>query len=123
MKRVLVLDDEPDIVAVIMLILTDAGYNAEGIGTGAELFNKVERFKPDLIILDVMLGEYDGRKLCVALKSASHTKHIPILMISASHDLLSMKENYCMPDAFLDKPFDIYELAAKVKNLLDINDG
>lgn len=122
MKRVLVLDDEPDIVTIIIMILTDSGYDIEGIGTGAELFGKVARFKPDLIILDVMLGEYDGRKLCVELKSDSHTKHIPILMISASHDLLSMQEKYCMPDDFLDKPFDIYELAAKVKNLLDRNE-
>jgi len=122
MKRVLILDDEPDIVTIIILILTDAGYNTEGIGTGAELFTKVAQFKPDLIILDVMLGEYDGRKLCVELKSSLHTQHIPILMISASHNLLGMQEKYCVPDDFMDKPFDIYELAAKVKDLLDKND-
>jgi len=118
MKRVLILDDEPDIVNVITMILEDEGYHVNGIGTGADLFTKVDSFKPDLIILDVMLGLYDGRTLCIELKATDLTKHIPVLMISASHDLLSMGDTNFQPNDFLSKPFDIDELAFKVKTQL-----
>jgi DNA-binding response OmpR family regulator len=118
MKRILILDDNPDILDVITLILDTEGYNICGILNGEELMNIISSFNPDLIMLDVMLGNLDGRDLCHMLKENNLTKHIPILMISASHGTLSLSEKKCAPEDFIAKPFDIDDLIGKVNKLL-----
>lgn len=119
MKRILILDDEPDIVEIVILILTEEGYEMKGIGNGAQLFSTIDSFKPDLILLDIMLGEYDGRELCVELKTNQLTKHLPIIMLSASHDMRNLNKAQCKPNDFISKPFDIEVLANRVKSQLE----
>lgn len=119
MKKILILDDEPDIVDVISIVLSEAGYHTLGIGSGAQLFNTIESFKPDLIILDIMLGSYDGRILCSEIKSQAHIRHIPIIMVSASHDIFNVDQGHHQPNDFLPKPFDIDVLVQKVKEQLE----
>lgn len=114
MKRILVLDDDLEILKVIILILEMDGYEVKGIQTGYELSASVGTFHPDLILLDVMLGEHDGRELCHDLKSSPSTENIPVIMISASHDPMNMPEKLCRPDDFIAKPFDLYDLLEKV---------
>jgi DNA-binding response OmpR family regulator len=123
MKKILVLDDDLEILKVITLILEMEGYEVRGIRTGYDLLDSVNLFHPDLILLDVMLGEHDGRVLCHDLKSSPLTESIPVIMISASHDMMKMPERFCKPDDFIAKPFDIYDLLEKVsKNLIDDTD-
>lgn len=114
MKRILVLDDDLEILKIIMLILEMDGYEVKGIQTGYELSDSVNTFHPDLILLDVMLGEHDGRELCHGLKSSRSTENIPVIMISASHDPMNMPEKLFRPDDFIAKPFDLYDLLEKV---------
>lgn len=121
MKKILVLDDDLEILEVITMILEMEGYEVRGIRSGYELLASVNLFRPDLILLDVMLGEHDGRVLCHDLKSSPLTQSIPIIMISASHDMIRMPEKFCKPDDFIAKPFDIYDLIEKVSENL-IND-
>jgi DNA-binding response OmpR family regulator len=118
MKKVLILDDDIDIVEVIQIILDSAGYQVHGIYTGEGLMDVISEFGPDLIMLDVMLGPLDGRDLCNLLKNNVLTKHIPVLMISASHGIIQLSEKKCTPDEFIAKPFDIDHLLAKVNNLI-----
>lgn len=118
MKRILILDDEPDIVEVVILILTEEGYEMKGIGSGADLFSTIDSFKPDLILLDMMLGAYDGRTLCTEVKENELTKHLPIIMISASHDIRNLDKKHAKPNDFISKPFDIDVLAKSVKKQL-----
>jgi len=119
MKKILVLDDNEDILALILMILDLEGYETKGISTGAELMKSVDEFKPSLVLLDVLLGDSDGRILCNELKSNTSTADIPVIMISASHAAFSLPEDYYKPDDFISKPFDIDDLVARVKVVLN----
>ncbi|MHB1179415.1 MAG: response regulator [Daejeonella sp.] len=61
-----------------------------------------------------MLGDMDGREVCKTLKSDPQTSHIPVIMISASHNLFNAQEKKCLADDFIAKPFDIDHLATIV---------
>ncbi|RZK41143.1 MAG: response regulator [Pedobacter sp.] len=119
MKKILVLDDNEDILELILMILEMEGYQMKGIRAGAELAAAVAEFKPDLILLDVLLGDSDGRVLCNELKLAPSTASIPIVMISASHAAMSLPQDFQKPDDFISKPFDIQNLVARVQAVLD----
>ena len=119
MKKILILDDNEDILALILMILEMEGYQTKGISTGKELMKSVEEFKPALILLDVLLGDSDGRILCNDLKSNPSTAHIPVIMISASHAALSLSEDHHKPDDFISKPFDIDDLVNRIKGVMD----
>ncbi|PTS92379.1 response regulator [Pedobacter sp. HMWF019] len=115
MKKILVLDDNPDILEIITILLELEGYEIRTMENGHEIHYQIKNFQPDLLIIDVMLGDLDGRDLCNVLKQNFATSSMPIIMISASHDLnLKNKKRACKPDDFLAKPFDIQSLIDKV---------
>ncbi|MBB2144162.1 response regulator [Pedobacter sp. LMG 31464] len=114
MKKILIVDDSTDILEALALLLNLEGYNVKTVDNGYFLTNAVKLFKPDVILLDVMLGLLDGRKLCDELKHMSETAHIPIIMISATHDLSSLTTGSCGANDFLPKPFNIDQLLEKV---------
>lgn len=116
MQRILVVDDNEDILEVIKLILEDYDYDVVTLSDGSLLLDKITDSHPDLILLDVMLGRVDGRDLCKAIKTAPETKEIPVILISASHHVQERHTiNGIAPDDFLAKPFDISELLEKVQ--------
>ncbi len=114
MKKILVVDDNRDILEVIELILSTEGYEVNGLWDASMLNQRITDFNPDLILLDVMLGVLDGRDLCNLLKKNKLTDHIPVIMISASHSLGDMNNHICHPNDFIAKPFDINNLINKV---------
>lgn len=115
MKKILVVDDEKSILEAVGFILNDAGYEVDArLDIGIE---KVKKHLPDLILLDVRLCGKDGRDIARELKQNSDTKHIPVIMISASPiDAKSIKTYGA--DDFLQKPFDIDFLLKSVKRYL-----
>ncbi|PJJ84590.1 response regulator transcription factor [Mucilaginibacter auburnensis] len=115
MRRILVVDDDKDILEVIQYVLEDSGYTVETLTNGHTLFDKIRTYKPDLIILDIMLGNMDGRILCSQIKSNVETYTIPIIMISASHALADINSPKGRPDDFISKPFDIDSLVNSVE--------
>ncbi|HEX3383909.1 MAG TPA: response regulator [Mucilaginibacter sp.] len=116
MQRILVVDDNEDILEVIKLILEDYNYDVVTLSDGSLLLDKVTDSHPDLILLDVMLGKVDGRDLCKTIKSTPETKEIPVILISASHQVQERNTlNGVAPDDFLAKPFDIDDLLEKVQ--------
>lgn len=114
-RKILVVDDDPDILEIIGMILEEEGFEVELMKTGKDIFEHIYNFRPDLIILDVMLGNMDGREICNSIKSTSNTLHIPVIMISASHDISEFRKKNCRPDDFLEKPFDLFKLIHKVE--------
>ena len=114
MRRIIVVDDNEDILEIIKLILEGYDYEVVTLSDGGLLVDNIKDFRPDLILLDIMLGNMDGRELCKTIRSNDETKDIPIIMVSASHNLsdrfMSMGSNI----DFLAKPFDISELIDKV---------
>ena len=100
----LIVEDDPGILDALSLILEDAGYTILSLSDGNSVFNNIEHFKPDMILLDILLSGSDGRIICRDLKDNSNTKDIPIVMISAHPTArLSMKEYGA--NAFFSKAF------------------
>lgn len=113
-RRILAVDDDNDIVDIIKIILEDEGYEVTTLTNGREVLTAIAASRPDLILLDVMLGGIDGRDICRALKADKMFSDIPIVMISASHNLHNLLTEQGSPNDFLAKPFDIDHLIKKV---------
>jgi DNA-binding response OmpR family regulator len=114
-KKILVVDDDKDIREIIMYILESEGFNVSGLDNGSAVLHTVHELRPDMVLLDVQLGDMDGRDICRELKHQPTTQEIPIIMISASHGWDSLSEKECEPDDFLPKPFDVHQLLNHVK--------
>jgi len=119
LKKILVVDDDPDILDALQMTLEDAGYSVTTTEKGeyAENLRDTNGNLPHLIILDVLLSGRDGRTICQRLKRQENTKHIPIIMISA-HPNARQSVKDVGADDFLAKPFDIDELLAMVAQYL-----
>jgi len=118
-QRILVVDDEPDIVEVIKQRLQGAGFEiliAEDGYKGLELARKE---KPDLIILDLMLPKIEGYKVCRMLKFDKEFSYIPIIILTARSQPVEEEIGYSTgANLYLTKPFDGSLLVEKVKELL-----
>jgi len=115
-KKILVVDDEPDLVETVRYPLEMEGYQVLVAYNGEDGLNQARKDGPDLIILDLMLPKLDGYKVCRLLKFDERYKHIPILMLTAKtqeKDKLLGKETGA--DEYMTKPFDIDKLLEKVK--------
>ena len=114
-RKILIVDDDRDILEVIGIIMESEGYEVDLMSNGQQIFEHISAFHPDLIILDVMLGNMDGREICKKIKNTEDTLHIPVIMISASHNIADSVNNDCKPDDFVEKPFDIVNFINKVE--------
>jgi two-component system alkaline phosphatase synthesis response regulator PhoP len=118
-KKILVVDDEVDLVETVRFPLEVEGFNVLVSYNGEDALNKARKEKPDLIILDLMLPKLDGYKVCRLLKFDERYKHIPILMLTAKtqdKDKLLGKETGA--DEYITKPFEMDHLLEKVKAYL-----
>lgn len=111
-KKIIVADDDKDIVAVLTMMLEEAGYEVRSTANG-HTAQMVRDFLPDLLLLDIWMAGVDGRDVCKYLKSQKLTKHIPIIMISANQDIKKIARE-AKADDFIAKPFDMDKLLAKV---------
>ena len=119
-RRVLVVDDEPSIVKILRKQLEVAGFEVAVAVDGAEGLVKVREFRPELIVLDVMLPKLNGHQVCAMLKRDAELKTIPVLMLTAKAQRKDQDEGLQSgADAFLTKPFQLEELLGQVRRLLD----
>ena len=119
MKKILVVDDDDDVLETIQLILEIGGYEVEPLNDAEVVFERIDEFKPDLILLDVVLGKIDGRVICSQIKCHIDTKNIPILMMSGLYDLKEVQDMECAPDDFMSKPFKMDVLLEKIEKLVN----
>jgi len=112
-------DDNKDILAVLRYILEDSGYMVDTLSDGHFLFDKIKEHTPDLILLDIMLGDMDGRALCKDVKTTEATHLIPVILISASHSTADIFRQNGAPDDFVAKPFDMYVLLNSIERQLN----
>jgi CheY-like chemotaxis protein len=112
-KKILVADDDPAIVESTALILEEFGYDVITTVDGQTIY-KMEADYPDLLLLDIWMSGQDGREICKYLKQQNGTKHIPIIMISASRDI-KKSATESGADDFLAKPFAMNDLLQKVE--------
>jgi CheY-like chemotaxis protein len=125
-KRILVVDDDVDIVEALKTVLEASGYGVDTASSGTQALARVAASAPDLVILDVMMStDTEGFHVSYKLKSDPATKHIPILMLTAVGKKFGMKfepsedEDYLPVEAFLEKPVEPRALIKRVEELLE----
>jgi len=121
-KKILVVDDEVDLVETVRFPLEMEGFDVLVSYNGEDALSQARKEKPDLIILDLMLPKLDGYKVCRLLKFDEKYKHIPILMLTAKtqeKDKILGKETGA--DEYITKPFEMDVLMEKVKKYLKIS--
>jgi DNA-binding response OmpR family regulator len=118
-KRILVVDDEIQLVEMVKMRLEAAGYDIILAYDGQEGFEKAKKDKPDLIILDLMLPRMDGYKVCGLLKSDSRYSGIPIIMFTARAQEEDARLGKDLgAEEYLTKPFEPKILLEKIKALI-----
>ena len=120
--RVLVADDEPAITTLMADMLGYAGFSVLRAHGGAEALVLARAERPDLILLDVMMPDLDGRDACRALKMDHALQHIPVILFSSA-DERDVHWRGAGADAFLQKPFSIRGLPDFVRGLLRAPDA
>lgn len=118
-KKVLVIDDEENIVELLKMNLEGSGYEVITGSTGMEAITQTNNTLPDLILLDLMLPDIDGIQICSMLRLNEKTKDIPIIMITArSEETDKVHGLESGADDYITKPFGIRELDARIKTVL-----
>jgi DNA-binding response OmpR family regulator len=124
LNRVLVVDDEPHIAQIMKLTLESGGYEVEVAVDGAEGLKRAKEWGPDLILLDLMLPNIDGYKVCRFLKFDQKYSHIPIILISAMGETEDKELGKQVgADLYMSKPFQPDELLARVSELIEQRSG
>ncbi len=119
-ERILIVDDDEDVLLIVQTILDNAGYSAVLARNGREGVEKAIEGKPDLILLDVMMPELSGWEVCTTLKSAPETRQIPIAMLTVKSEIRDLITGMQVgADDYITKPFTRKKLLSTVRRLLD----
>jgi len=114
MKKILLIDDDPDVITVLQLLPKKKGYEVATAAREEEAYKQVASFDPDLIVLDVLLSGVDGRQVCKKIKNTPESKHIPIIMFSAHPGAQKNMEDFGADD-FLPKPFESSKILERIE--------
>ena len=118
----MVVDDEPFIIEMLQVTLTDAGFEVVVATEGTEVFPKVLAEKPDLISLDVNMPGKHGFEICRELKADPATKHIPVIFLSASTQADDVNKGIALgAEKYMTKPVPLAEYEAVIKGILKMS--
>ena len=125
MAKVMVIDDEKDVLYLLKVLMEKEGFEVIEASNGLEAYHKltsdIDPARPDIIILDIMMPEMDGYTFHAKLQEIEELRNIPVIILTAKgqmKDLFELSTNIC---AFIEKPFEPKELIKKVKDCLDKN--
>ena len=119
MERVLIVDDDPDILRLVSYNLKQAGFEAITADTGRKALETIQRRPPDLVILDLMLPDVDGMEVCRVLRGHESSRLIPIIMLTARGEEIDRVVGFELgADDYVMKPFSPRELVLRVKSIL-----
>ncbi len=117
-SKVLIVDDEPNIVLSLEFLMKQQGYETRVARDGDEALAEVERFRPDLVLLDVMLPRRDGFEVCQRLRTDGWSD-LKILMLTAKGRDVEIEKGLALgADGYVTKPFSTAELVARVADML-----
>ncbi len=118
-KKVLIVDDEPNIALSVEYLMRREGYEVTTAGDGQQALDMLARDKPDLMILDVMMPHKNGFDVCIEVRADATLADLPILMLTAKGREAEIKKGLSLgADAYITKPFSTHELVARVRDLL-----
>jgi DNA-binding response OmpR family regulator len=116
-KKILVIEDEENVRETLDILLTNAGFTVRSFATGVHVFDTINDFNPDVILLDVMLDDLDGRDICRSIKENQITNHIPVIMLSGVPDVYNAISDVGANDV-VSKPFDESTLLNRIERQL-----
>lgn len=114
MLKVLLVDDDSDLLEMVALALTANQMIVTSMNNGNNILESLSDVLPQVILMDIFLGDLDGRELCRAIKNSEQFRNVPVILYSAGQISASSIE-YSLADAFINKPFDIEYLVNKIK--------
>jgi DNA-binding response OmpR family regulator len=119
-KKILIADDEPNILAALEFLLQQSGYEVLVAANGEEALKLIEVCIPDLVLLDVMMPIRSGYDVCTRIRERADWRHIKVVMLSAKGREAEVNKGLAMgADLYVTKPFSTRELMAKIKGLLE----
>jgi len=120
-KKVLIVDDELNIVTALEFLLQKSGYEVMAAQNGDEALKRVASFAPDLVLLDVMMPHISGYEVCRRMRERADWRHIKIIMLTAKGRDVEMSKGLSIgADLYITKPFSTQELVAKINGLLAV---
>ena len=120
-KRVLVVDDEPNIVMSLEFLMRRAGFEVGVARNGREALEALEGAPPDLLLLDVMMPEFDGYEVCERIRARSDWRGTKIVMLTARGREVERERGLSLgADAYVTKPFSTRDLVEQVKRMLGV---
>lgn len=118
MKKVLIVDDEPNILRSLRFLMEQAGHAVSTLTDGADVFEQLENEPPDLLILDIMLPSLDGLTLCKQIRSTDVYDQMKILLLTAKGQDADIERGILVgADMYITKPFSIRDLVVTVERL------
>ncbi|MCC6143468.1 MAG: response regulator [Candidatus Hydrogenedentes bacterium] len=118
-KRVMIVDDDPDALALMEKILSDEGFELVKVSNATEVGLKAAQLSPDLILLDFLMPEINGFEVCKALRDNEMTRSIPIMAVTCLTKERDIERIFsCGADEYLAKPFKVDQLVEKVHELI-----
>ncbi len=118
-KKILIVDDEPDILRLISLRLRKLGYDVLTAVDGKEALDAIRNENPDLVLLDLLIPFMNGAEVCEQVKNDKTLKHIPIILFTAHSDTMTAEKTKKLgAEDYIVKPFVLEELTDKVKEIL-----
>ncbi len=118
MAKILIVDDDIQVTALLKKLLTNQGYDATAINQSSKAIQTAKALIPDLFILDLMMPQPDGFQLCKMLRADPKFSETPILIITAM-DISNARATAFGANDYLAKPFDLDELITKIESLLE----
>ena len=116
--RILIVDDERDLVELVQFRLAALGYEFIVANDGVQALSQARQFKPDLILLDILLPDLDGLSVCEILRRQPSTKKIPIIFMSALSGDVTKRTVAMHAEDFFTKPLDLPRLERRIADLL-----
>jgi DNA-binding response OmpR family regulator len=117
MPKVLFVDDDTDLLDMVSLVLNTYDMHVDPLDQCLQFHDKVSENKPDIVLMDIYLGDCDGRKLCYDLKKTEKYAGIPVILYSA-RNVTEDSIHESLADEFMNKPFDINRLISRINYYL-----
>ena len=119
-KEILIVDDEPNVVVPIQFLMEQQGYRVMIAERGEDALDLIFQYKPDLVLLDIMLPGIDGYEVCEIVRLNPNYRDVKIIFLTAMGREFEIAKGLALgADAYITKPYSNAELVAKVNELLD----
>ncbi len=124
MHRILIVDDEPNIVLALELLMKKEGYEVHTVADGERAVQAAKEIRPDLILLDIMMPKMDGYEVCQSLRSDALLKDVSIIMLTAKGREVEREKGLALgADLYITKPFSTRQVVTTVREILAAKSG